>query len=136
MREGGLPCKSKGRRRNKNKEKSRERGAELSDLVQPRNKIREKTFGAAKGDKESGLGVDMCDAKEEKSQPTFFFQLFGIHTYTFLQRIISLYTRTRARAHIHTHTHTHIYIYIYIYPYLYKTISITLKEHICFIISQ
>ena len=58
-------------------------------------------------------------ARERKITPTF--QLSCIHTH-FYTKIISLYT--------HTHTHT------YIYPYLNKVISITLKEHICFITSQ
>ena len=63
MREGRLPYKSKEEERKRNKERGIEKEVkELDFLIRysQENKIREKTFGAAKSDKESGLGV--CDA--------------------------------------------------------------------------
>ena len=93
-----------------------------------------KTFGAAKSDKRTGkLGWIRVWLGKEISHPLspflhshlyIYIYILCIHTYFFLcihthlQIIISLYTHT------------------YIYPYLYKVISITLKEHICSIISH
>lgn len=94
----GCHVRAKEEEGTRTKKRVEKEGLDFLIWCSQENKIREKTFGVAKGDKESGLGMDTCDAKEEKSQPTFFFNFFGIHTYTVLQRIISLYT------------HTHIYI--------------------------
>ena len=102
------------------KKKRKSKGRWARSVFWCSKKIREFDFG---GGVRGMLGKKI-------SHPLFNF-FFSLHSHlfflcirTFLQRIISLYT--------HTHTHT----YIYIYPYLYKVISITLKEHICSIISQ
>ena len=74
----------------------------------------------------------------EKSHPLFIFLAFT--QLSCIQTHIYIYIYNLC---IHTYFSTkiislciYIYIYIYIYPYLYKVISITLKEHICSIISH
>ena len=59
-------------------------------------------------------------ARERNIPPTFNFLAFTL--------IFSL--------HSHSFTNNNITLHTHIYPYLYKVISITLKKHICFIISQ
>ena len=55
---------------------SRERGAGISVWCSQENKAREKTFGAAKSDKESELGWNTCDAKEKSHHPLFQLLFF------------------------------------------------------------
>ena len=109
------------RRGEERNEEQRKEGLDFLIWCSQENKVREKTFGAAKGDKRRGpLGWNTCMARERKITPTFQLLAF------------TLTLSTKNNITLHTHTHT----YIYIYPYLYKVISITLKEHRCSIISQ
>ena len=76
---------------------------------------------------------------------TPFYKNNFLHSHShshFSTKIISLciyihtYIHTYIYIYVYIYIYLYMYIYIYIYPYLYKVISITLKEHICSIISQ
>ena len=110
-------------KKTKTKKKEKRKRGGLSDWCSQENEIRRGLLGQPKSDKRRGqLGWDTWKAREEN---------YLTHFSTFLHSHSLFY-----KNNITLHTYIHTYIHIYIYPYLYKVISITLKEHICFIISQ
>ena len=115
-----MSCKKGRRKKQRTRKRVGKEGLDFLILCSQENKVREKTFGAAKGDKRrEPLGWNTCMAQERKITPTFQLLAF------------TLTLSTKNNITLHTHTHT-----LCIYPYLYKVISITLKEHRCSIISQ
>ena len=118
-------------KKTKTKKKEKRKRAGLFVWCNQKNEIRTGLLGQPKSDKSRGqLGWDTWKAREENITPTFpLSQLSCIHTH--FSTFLCIHTTLLYKEYYHF-----AYIYIYIYPYLYKVISMTLKEHICFITSQ
>ena len=79
MREGGLLCKSKERRKDKE-------GLDFLIICSQENRIGEKTFGVAKEDRSGLLGWDTCIVREKDHN--HLFQLLEIILFTPYKLII------------------------------------------------
>ena len=127
------------KKKTKTKKKEKRKRAGLSVWCSQENEIRRGLLGQPKSDKRRGqLGWDTWKAREE-NYLTHFSTFLHSHSLFYKNNItlhICVHTYTYIHTYTYTYTYTYIYIYIYIYPYLYEVISITLKEHICFITSQ
>ena len=136
MKERRLPCESKERRKQKQRKRSKKRGLDFLVWCSQENRIRRRLLGQQnqirRVDNWGGI-----HGRLGKKNHTPFFPTFStfLHSHSnFPTKIISLCIYVYI--HIYIYIYVCVYIYIYIYPYLYKVISITFKEHICFITSQ